>query len=238
MASSSATASETPYKLFTGSNSDVRIANDDGDDDEEYGVYEDDVVQGNRKKGMKEKVEVWRLTIKRWNESLPWHVLILILVLLDAGILIHQLATGRTERWGVIAGNVILGIFVLDVILRVVAFGRQFFSSILNIYDFIIVSLSLLLAFLTNMGQYLVIGRLVSRSILLILKLQQQKNRIPDATRKIISENKMRFQEDGFDLDLAYVTPRCYYRFHLEKLVLFKKTKQKLFFISNSFYEG
>lgn len=56
----------------------------------------------------------------------------------------------------------------------------------------------------------------------------QQKRHVAAASRRVISQNKRRYQKDGFDLDLCYITGRIFgHEFKISRLMInvnFRKT--------------
>jgi len=88
----------------------------------------------------------WRVHLGRWVESPGFTRFIIGLIVLNAGIL--GLETSPTVMAGiggllVAANRLILAIFVVEIVLKLLAFGPRFFRSGWNLFDFVIVGISL-----------------------------------------------------------------------------------------------
>ncbi|KAL6075667.1 Phosphatidylinositol 3,4,5-trisphosphate 3-phosphatase tpte2, variant 2 [Balamuthia mandrillaris] len=163
---------------------------------------------------------------------------------MDGVLLIVDLADGgnhKAEEIGFILTCLVLSILSLELLLRVVAYGKKFFRSFLNLLDatILVVSLILLLV-LYHISRYLFVGRVIRAAIRvfrILFYIYDKRVKTSMAVRRLVGENKQRFQQDGFDLDLAYVTDRMIvmsvpatkveslYRNHINDVVRFFNTR-------------
>lgn len=145
-------------------------------------------------------------------EHLAVSVLMIALILTDGALLTaREFVSDANERHRLeTASTVLLSLFVVELAARVFARGLAFFRDVWNLVDAAVVLLALLFSVFLDTALWshaVLIGRLL-RLALIVTRLRSRTQASLRSARQFVGGNKQRFQRDGFDLDLAYVTPR------------------------------
>lgn len=88
----------------------------------------------------------WRARLGRWIESAGPRNFIIGLILVNAVILGLETSASMMARYGellTVLNQAILAAFVLEIVIKLVAFGPRFFRSGWNVFDFLVVAISL-----------------------------------------------------------------------------------------------
>jgi voltage-gated sodium channel len=127
--------------------------------------------------GDKDKVEPWRLKLANFVESKSVQRLILVAILVNAVALGLNIDPTLIESWDpflIKLDHLCLGIFVVELLLKIIAYRFSFFRSGWNIFDFVVV----VVALIPNSGALSVLRTLRVLRVLRVLTVVPSLKRV------------------------------------------------------------
>lgn len=160
--------------------------------------------------------------------SIWWQSGVFLFILLDIIFLIIQMyafygssreADDLNQKFAPNSSFTILTTFIVvillaEVLVRLAVLGKYFWKDYLNIFDLVVMVVSFILQIIVVnaiAGSFVIVLRVVriaTRVVRVVIKIIQGKRNLNKAVRSVVTENKMRYTKDGWDLDLAYITDR------------------------------
>jgi voltage-gated sodium channel len=130
-------------------------------------------------------MEMLKDRIDTWVESFPVQAFVILLILINAIVLGLETSPGIMADWGHILvpiDKVILGVFVLEIALKLYARGFRFFTRGWDIFDFLVVAIALVPA----AGPFAVLRALRVLRVLRLLSTVPQLRFVVDALVRAI----------------------------------------------------
>ena len=179
-------------------------------------------------------------------EHISVQIISVLLIFIDFCLAVAALVSDDAvfDKRTLIISNVILGYFIIEICLRVFGIGPKTFSkTVWEMLDAFVILVSLIAALTVREGEgsdavrFTTVGR--AFRIIRLFRLIPQCRRCVLSARLTTSENKRRYREEGYDLDLTYITEKviamsfpssgwlALYRNPIEEVAKFFKAKHQ-----------
>ncbi|CAF0822790.1 unnamed protein product [Adineta steineri] len=162
--------------------------------------------------------DLYRYKLRRFIESIGFRLVIALLFISDMIIIIISIALNKPTPALNITSTILSVIFMMDIGLRIVAQGSEFFQKKLEVFDLVVMTVGLIINIIYLIGEsqgggeflILIVGVRLFRLVHIIrtIRILQHREHFKTGSRHLVGQNKKRTIGNGFDLDLCAISDR------------------------------